>query len=186
LDRIPADGQGEDPASAGSELLLSQVYDELRALAAQQLRREKAGHTLQPTALVNEAYLRLAKVNPDITDREQFLALGARAMRRVLVDHARKRSAARRGGGELKRITLDEALTPAQGPEIDLVVLNDLLEKLAQQDARMCQIVELRFFGGLSVDEIAKVLGISDRTVDRDWFVAKAWLARGLSESLDA
>lgn len=178
-DREPAPSQtGGDPHAA----LLCALQHELRRLAGWYMRGEKPGHTLQPTALVNEAYLRLAGDSQSATDRHVFLGLAARAMRQVLVDHARGRGRAKRGGGEWQRITLSEVIAPTRGQEIDALELHDLLEKLARIDARTSRIAELRLFGGLGIDDIAAVLDISDRTVDREWFVARAWLARHLNE----
>ncbi len=173
-------GRGDDSAASR---LLPLVYDELHALAEAYLRRERPGHTLQPTALVNEAYLRLVD-RDDVGegDRERFLRIAAQAMRRVLVDHARGRQAAKRGGGSggWERVTLDEAVAPSGCETVDLVALNDAMDRLAEKKARLSEVVELRFFGGLSIDETARVLGVSDTTVDNDWFVARAWLAREL------
>ena len=173
-------GRGDDSAASR---LLPLVYDELHALAEAYLRHERTGHTLQPTALVNEAYLRLVD-RDDVGegDRERFLRIAAQAMRRVLVDHARGRQAAKRGGGSgaWEKVTLDEAVAPSGCETVDLVALNDAMDRLAEKKARLSEVVELRFFGGLSIDETARVLGVSDTTVDNDWFVARAWLAREL------
>lgn len=169
------------PDDPGGLDLLPVVYDELRDLAASYLRRERVEHTLQPTALVNEAYVRLAGRSAiHVADREQFLAVAAQAMRRVLVDHARSRARAKRGGDVWSRITLDEGVTPAGGRDVDLLELDDLLDKLAARDERAARIVELRFFGGLSVEQTARLLDISVRTAENDWFVARGWLAKQL------
>ena len=158
------------------------VYDELRALAARYMGRERAGHTLQPTALVNEVYLRLVDVDRiDWRGKAQFFALAARQIRKILVDHARKRNAAKRGGG-VPKVTLDEAVAAAGEREIDPIVLDEALARLAERSPRQGQVVELRFFGGLSVEEVADVLGISVTTVKDDWAVARAWLHRALGE----
>lgn len=156
------------------------IYGELRALAAKYLSGERRGHTLQPTALVNEAFVKMARgqVGADI-DRNRFFAMAARAMRQVLVDHARRHQAQKRGDAR-RKVTLHDDLLDTGDAEIDALQLHEALEQLAALDARMVQIVELRFFGGLNVDEIAAVLGVSDRTVDRDWVVARAWLLRNL------
>ena len=173
-------GLGRGDESAASKLL-PLVYDELHALAEGYLRGERAEHTLQPTALVNEAYLRLVDHDDvDETNRERFIRIAARAMRRVLIDHARRRKMTKRGGGGWKRVTLDGAVAPPDCEVVDLVALNDSLERLAEKDQRMSEVVELRFFGGLTITQTARVLGVSDRTVDKDWYTARLWLAREL------
>jgi RNA polymerase sigma factor (TIGR02999 family) len=171
-------GRGDDSAASR---LRSLVYDELHALAAKYLHRERAGHTLQPTALVNEAYLKLVnRQDIEDADRERFLRIAARAMRRVLVDHARRRDMVKRGGGEWARVTLDGAVAPSGCEVVDLVALSDAMDRLAEQKQRLSEVVELRFFGGLTVAETARVLGVSNTTIDNDWYVARAWLAREL------
>lgn len=158
--------------------LFSLVYDELRRIAASYLRRERAGHTLQPTALVHEAYLRLIEQSEqNWQNRAHFLGIGAHLMRQILVDHARKRKADKRGGTDqpVPLEDLEVAGPGIQSPE-DLIALDDALSKLEEIDARQCRIVELRFFGGLTEDEISHILGLSVRTVKRDWSVARAWL----------
>ncbi len=169
--------------SAGDETALAQlvpiVHSELRRLARREMRRERPEHTLQTTALVNEAYLRLVDLQGvSWVDRTHFFALSARLMRRILVDHARSRRYQKRGGGAMP-VPLDEE-TPASVPPPDLVALDEALEALAQKDARLSQVVELRFFGGLSVDETAAALKVSESTVMRDWRLAKAWLSKEL------
>jgi RNA polymerase sigma factor (TIGR02999 family) len=159
--------------------LMPAVYAELKRIAAAYLRRERPGHTLQPTALVNEAYVRLAGQHPRFQNRAHFCAIAANAMRQILVERARARNARKRGGGAA-RVTLDEAMAPAPGPPVDLDALDEALTRLAALDAQQARIVELRFFGGLSVEETADVLGISPATVKRHWSVARAWLAREL------
>lgn len=156
--------------------LMPLVYDELRRLARSYMRWERTDHTLQPTALVNEAYLRLAGGSPvSWKDRAHFFAVAAQLMRRILVDHARARRAGKRVG-DGQRISLDAAAAfPAQ-KGIDPLALNEALDRLEKRDPRQARIVEMRFFGGLSEDEIAQHLGISARTVRRDWGVARAWL----------
>lgn len=157
------------------------VYRELRRLAAAALRRERAGHTLQPTALVHEAFLRLAGISTDRPiDRQHFVALAARAMRRVLVDHARGRNALKRGQSDV-RVPLDDVDVPVASRDIDFVALEDALVRLADLDERQARIVELRFFGGLTVEETAVVIDASERTVKRDWQMARAWLKRELA-----
>ncbi len=157
------------------------VYDELRRLAAAALRRERPQHTLQPTALVHEAFLRLAGTR-DVPwqNRAHFVAIAARAMRRVLVDHARERNAAKRGSGEV-RISIDEIDVPAAATDVDLVALDAALARLAALDERQARIVELRFFGGLTVEETAALVDASARTIKREWAVARAWLKRELA-----
>ena len=165
--------------------LLPLVYDELRRLARHYMRGENHDHTLQPTDLVHEAYLKLAsRSQVNWHGRTHFLAVGARVMRCLLVDHARARRRQRRGG-DRQRVTLDELRLPTPqdlDPE-DLLALNAALEKLARLDARQARIVELRSFGGLRSAEVAVLLGISERTVERDWLFARAWLRRELSSS---
>ncbi len=157
------------------------VYDELRRRAAAYLRRERPDHTLQPTALAHEAYLKLAGAERlRVADRAHFMALAARAMRAILVDHARRRGAQKRGGG-CRPVVLDEAMVVA-GP--DAGAFDDLdraLTDLARRSERQARVVELRYFGGLTVDEIAEVLGTSSVTVKRDWTTARAWLYRELA-----
>jgi len=160
--------------------LVPHVHHELRKLARHFLAGERPGHSLQPTALVNEAYLRLVDLRRMKWEgRTQFFAVSARVMRRILVDHARAKRYQKRGGGAKKVTLLDDlAVTPERGA--DLVALDDALEALTKLDPRRGQVVELKFFGGLTVDEIADVLGISAETVMRDWKLAKVWLLRQL------
>lgn len=160
--------------------LLPLVYDELRRVAARYLGRERPGHTLQPTALVHEAYIRLlGESQVSWQGRAHFFGAAARLMRRILVDHARERNAAKRGHG--LKVTLNEALAPSASPDLDLVALDRALEELSALDAEQARIVELRFFGGLSVEETAEVLSVSPATVKRHWVSAKAWLRRAMS-----
>jgi len=163
-----------------SERLLALLYDDLKLRARRQLRRERRDHTLQPTALVHEAYLRLVRQS-EVTwrNRAQFLALAAVMMRRVLLDHGRGRGTAKRGGSWV-RVSLETDASAATAPEADLRDLETALEELAVQDARQARLVELRVFGGLSYDEAAEVLGISAATARRDWTIARAWLFRRL------
>jgi len=157
------------------------IHEELRRLARHQMRGERDNHTLQTTALVNEAFLRLVDLRRiRWQDRAHFLALSARLMRRILVDHARSRSYQKRGAG-VANVTLDESLIASPERGIDLVALDDALEDLARVDARKSQVVELRFFGGLSVEETAEALKVSPETVTRDWRLAKVWLLREIS-----
>ena len=166
--------------------LLPLIYDELRRLAAHYLRRERQGHTLQPTALVHEAYLRLVdQTQTRWENRAHFFGAAAQAMRRILVDHARQHKAAKRGGAE-QRVTLDEGLAFAPERGLDLLALEDALIKLEQVDPQRSRLVELRFFGGLSTEEVAEVMGVSAATVSRQWRAAKAWLHRELGKGVAA
>jgi RNA polymerase sigma-70 factor, ECF subfamily len=156
--------------------VLPLVYAELRRLAAGYLSREGVGHTLQPTALVHEAYLRLVDQRQvDWRNRAQFLGIAASMMRRILVNHARDRRAAKRGG-DAERVSLSLVDAPSGGPDVDLIALEDALGRLAALDPRKAQVVELKFFGGLTVEEIAEVLQVSGATVEREWSFARAWL----------
>ena len=162
--------------------LIPLVYDELRRLAEARMRKERPDHTLQPTALVHEAYLRLVGGPAvDWQDRAHFFAIASRLMRRILVDHARAHHAGKRGGPEQK-LALDENLVLTGEKSEDLLALDEALVKLGEQDPRLVQVVEMRFFGGLSAEEIADVLGISPRTVKRDWSLARAWLYEEISK----
>jgi RNA polymerase sigma factor (TIGR02999 family) len=163
--------------------LLPIVYDQLRAVASGYFRSQRSDHTLQPTALVHEAYLRLVK-DPDKewSNRAHFFAVASTAMRQILINHAQSRGA-KRHGGEWNRLTLNEAFTPAPDRQIDLLVLDEALNKLTELNERMGRIVELRFFGGLTVEEVAHVLKVSKRTVEGDWELARAWLSRELKVS---
>ena len=170
--------------SEGDEEALNElvplVEKELHRLACAYMLRERQGHTLQATALVNEVFLRLAHTsNPRWQDRAHFVGVAARLMRRVLVDHARSRGYRKRGGGVL-RVPLDQVPLITPEPKVDVLAVDRALEAFAKIDPRKSQVVELRFFGGLSVEETAEVLGISEETVKRDWRVAKLWLAREL------
>jgi len=171
--------------SAGDESALDKlmplVYDELRRLAHQHMRREKRGHTLQTSALVNEAYLRLVdQGNINWEGRGHFFGIAARLMRQILVDQARRRNFAKRGGGAI-RVSLNEATTVAQEQSANVVALEDALKSLEKIDPRQGEIVELRFFGGLSIEETANVLKVSTGTVMRDWTFARAWLRKEMS-----
>lgn len=161
--------------------LMPLVYDELRRMAHNYMSRERPDHTLQTTALVNEAYLRLVdQKKAHWQNRAQFFGIAAQIMRRILVDHARSNAYAKRGGGAQK-VSLDEAAVLSPKRAADIIALDDALKRLAENDPRKCQIVELRYFGGLSVEEAAELLKISPITVKRDWLVAKAWLHREIS-----
>jgi len=169
----------DDPTAA--DRLLELVYDELRALAQSQFRHQPLNHTLQPTALVHETFLKLVgQTRVEWEGRAHFLAVAARAMRQILIDHARGKEAVKRGGG-LCRVTLDEALTPV-GPADPLMLdLEACLVELALLDQRQSRIVELRFFGGMTVEEVAHVLELSKTTVESEWRMARAWLRSKLS-----
>jgi RNA polymerase sigma factor (TIGR02999 family) len=171
--QLLADWANQDPAAR--ERLVPIVYDELRRLAHHYMRGERAGHTLQTTALVNEVYLRLAGIDAlQWRDRAHFFAMAATLMRRVLVDYARQRARDKRGGG-VSVMSLDENAIARQ-PAVDVVALDGALERLAAVDPQQSRVVELRFFAGLSVDETAEALGISPATVKRDWATARLWL----------
>ena len=182
MSRQPGTASGEpgDPAE-----LLPQVYDELRRLAANYLRHERPGQTLQATALVHEAFLRLSKEkNHPWKDRTHFLAIAALSMRQILVQRARARNAEKRGGPNADRITLDESVIADHAPlatgGVDVLALDAALERLAALDPHQAKIVELRYFGGLTVEEAAEALDISPATVKRHWTLARAWLKKEL------
>ena len=165
----------------GMDQLLPLVYDELHRLAQRYLIHERAGHTLQATALVHEAYLRLAETDDlRFENRSHLVGFAARAMRQVLVNHAKSRRALKRGGGK-KPIALDDAVAMFEERAIDLVALDEALSQLAEIDSRQARVVELRFFGGLTAEEAGDVLDISVSTVERDWGAAKAWLHRAIT-----
>ena len=175
-----------DRARSGDERATDEVipivYDELRALAQALMNHERADHTLQATALVHEAYLRLVgQSRMEWKNRAHFIALASQALRRILVDHARARAAHKRGGG-VTRIALDEDIVESYAAEVDLVAVDNALNRLADRSETQARIVELRFFGGLTTAEIAQVVGTSKRTVERDWRFARAWLYRALGE----
>lgn len=173
--------QGDQEALAS---LAPMIYRELRRIAARYLRGESAGHTWQPTDLVHEAYLQLAGAQVDWQDRAHFLAVAAKQMRRLLVDHARAKRRAKRGGG-IHAVTLDEEMLPAQTPVDNLIDLDDALTRLAAQDERKAAILELHVFGGLTYDETARVLGLSPATVNRELRFAKAWVFKEVQAQRD-
>jgi RNA polymerase sigma-70 factor (ECF subfamily) len=181
---VAALSEGGSAASASAEELLPLVYQDLRRLAERYMSRERPGHTLQPTALVHEVYLKLVdQTRANWKGKSHFFAVGAQAMRRLLIDHARGRHREKRGGAR-QRITLADSLFPSTKSELDfeeLLSLNTALDKLAAVEARAAHVVELRFFGGLTVPEVAHVLDVSQRTVEGDWTYARAWLRRELS-----
>jgi RNA polymerase sigma-70 factor, ECF subfamily len=163
------------------DALIPVVYAELRTIADAYLRRERSGHTLQPTALVHEAWLRLVKQDPvGFEHRKQFYALAAQAMRRILVDHARSAAADKRGGGAAKT-PLDEAVVPVADRHVELLVLDQAMEHLSRVSERQAQIIELRYFGGLNLEEIADLLDLSPATISRDQRSAEAWLNHRMS-----
>lgn len=169
-----------DPNAA--DQLADVVYDRMRNLAGYLLRGESPGHTLQPTALVNEAYLRLVdQSRVDWRGKSHFFAIGAKMMRRILVDHARGKKRQKRGG-ERQRIELDDNLCVSSRKDEDVLAVEEALTKLAALDPRQAQIVELRFYGGLTMEEVAEALGVSKRTVESDWTMLRAWMRRELSD----
>ena len=174
-------GQGD---TAALDRLVPLLYDDLRRVARGHLRREGPGHTLQPTALVHEVFLRLVDVDRmTVKSRTHFFALSARLMRQILVDHARRRQAGKRGGGATV-IGLNEAAgaaAPASSSSVDVLALDEALHALSSFDDRQCRVVELRFFAGLNIPEAADALGVSTATVEREWAMAKAWLHQRLS-----
>jgi len=173
---LAAWGAGEP---AAREQLLPIVYEELKTIARQVFRRERASHTLQPTAVVHEAYMKLAGGATSFRDRAHFFAVASQAMRQILVDHARARTTAKRGGGAV-RMELGDPATPT--PTLaDVLAVDEALSRLAAQDEDQARLIELRFFGGLTVEETAEVLGVSTATVKRDWRIARAFLSRELA-----
>jgi RNA polymerase sigma factor (TIGR02999 family) len=178
--------------STALDRLVPLVYGDLHRLAERAMRAQPEGHTLQATALVHETYLRLVERPSGSAavaweGRAHFFGVAARAMRSVLVDHARARRAAKRGGPAARRLTLEvaEAVAPGQGPTVDVLALDEALDRLAAMDGRKARLVELRYFAGLGIDEAAAVLGVSPATVKRDWTAARAWLRRELGEAGD-
>jgi RNA polymerase sigma factor (TIGR02999 family) len=171
-----------DGDESALERLMPMVYDELRRMAQWFMRNERKGHTLQTSALINEAYLRLVeRGGGDWQGRAHFFGVAAQAMRRVLVDYARARNYQKRAG-QARQVSLDEAANLAEERAAEIVALDDALESLARIDPRKCRVVELRYFGGLSVEETAEVLGVSVATVTRDWSMAKLWLLREIKQ----
>ncbi len=164
-----------------ADQLMTELYGEFRSLARRYLDREPSGHTLQPTALVNEVYLKLVdQTQVDWKGRTHFFAIGAQVMRRVLVDHARRKGRLKRGG-DLRRAEVDVSLISARSAA-DVLAVHEAIEDLEKLDPRQARIVELRFFGGLSVAEVAEVLGLSRRTIEAEWTMIRAWLRRRLSD----
>ena len=162
---------------------LPAVYEELRRLAENYLAGERSGHTLQPTALVHEAYVKLvAPAHREFQDRTHFLASAARAMREILVDHARARKVQKRGG-PAARVTLHEEVVPARDPNVDVLILDDAIRRLSELDSRKADTIVLRLFGGMTIEETAESLGVSHMTVSSDWRLARAWLAEELDSN---
>ncbi|MEZ6164178.1 MAG: sigma-70 family RNA polymerase sigma factor [Phycisphaerales bacterium] len=176
LDRVAAGDR------AAAEALIPLVYDELRQISGSVMRNQASSHTLQPTALVNEAYLKLIRAPEGFANRSHFLAVAATAMRQILTDHARRKRAAKRGGGARASGEVDQVAAPS-GQAIDTVALDDALRRLEALDPRRHRVVELRFFAGLTVEETADLLGLSRSTVEADWRSARAWLAVELGDS---
>lgn len=171
---------GGDPRARN--VLIERFYTDLRRIAAAQLRLERRNHTLQPTALVHEAYARFVRQSEvRLAGRSHFLASASQLMRQILVDHARARLAARRGGAAQHQVTLDETLLAQNSRPLDVLALDEALKRLATLDPRHVRVVEMHFFGGLKFQEIAEVLGVSERTTKRDWAMARAWLRNELS-----
>ena len=176
-DALEAHAAGQREAA---DQLLPLVYDQLRLLAARYMRRERADHSLRPSDLVHEAYVRLVDASRiSWQGKTHFFVVSARQMRRILVDHARARKAQRRGG-EAKRVTLDDGITPSAGESLEILALDEALHKLAAVKSRQSRVVELRYFGGLTIRETADALGVSEDMVKKDWRLARAWLLREL------
>lgn len=172
-------GSGDE---AALESLIPLVYQELKRLAGNYLRKERHGHTLQPTALVNEAYLRLAdQRNMKWQNRAHFYAIAAQLMRRILVDHARLKYAQKRGGADQQKLSITSAGDISATPNLDVLAVHEALEELSTFDPQQARIVELKFFGGLSIEETAEVMSVGHATVERDWRMARAWLQRKLA-----
>jgi RNA polymerase sigma factor (TIGR02999 family) len=166
--------------AAALDRLLPLIYAELRRIASRHLRRERPGHTLQPTAVVHEAYLKLVQVpEPQWRDRAHFFAVAARMMRQVLIDHARAHQAQKRGGA-LRKVSIEDLAAPGVTADIDLLALEKALGQLGDFDPQQGRVVELRYFGGLTIEETAEVIGVSPATVKREWMMARAWLRREL------
>jgi RNA polymerase sigma-70 factor (ECF subfamily) len=170
--------------ASAREALIPLVYDELRRIARRCLTSQSSSHTLQPTALVHEAYMRLARRDSiDLHDRAHFFAMAAQMMRQILVDHARKHAAAKRGANPLT-LAIDEASAISKAPSLDLLALDNAMQRLASLDPRQCRIVELRFFGGLSIEETALIVNISPATTKREWATARLWLHHAMSNDI--
>jgi RNA polymerase sigma factor (TIGR02999 family) len=184
IDRALAAWRQGDPGAVDD--LFRLVYDELRVLAGRHLRRRRPGDTLGPTALVHEVYLRFAqRSSPDLVDRNHFVALAARAMRMVIVDHWRRKQSLKRGPHAPGSVGPEDVAAPAALPLIDVLALDEALRRLSELDARQAQVVELRFFGGLTLDEIAAMFGVSERTVKREWQQARVFLYHAMRSAGD-
>jgi len=170
----------DDGDTLAAARLYELVYGELKLLAAANMRREASGHTLQPTALVNEAYLRLRPAEANWANRRHFFGAAAEAMRRILVDHARRKHAQKRGDG-LERVTLADLDVATDAPDVDVLALDEALTALKTQDPRLEQVVSLRYFAGMGIEQVAAALGLSPATVKRDWTFARAWLAEHMT-----
>lgn len=179
-----SDFENDEIRKKNDDVLLDSVYQDLRELARKFLNRQSPGHTLQPTALVHEAYLRLARQQQSGVNSKHFFAMSVKAMRSVLVDHARNRNRLKRGG-DLNRVPLDDIVDLYQQRAIDLVALDEALVRLSQVNEEQAKLVELRFFGGFTENEVANMLGVSSRTVTRLWRRARAWLRHELDERYD-
>jgi len=178
-------GEWQDKSREVEAVLFPLVYNELRKIARSHLRTERSDHTLQPTALVNEAYLRLVdQERVEWQGRAHFFGIASQMMRRILVDHARRKNAIRRGA-DVNKVTLDEAFVSGEADSVDVAALDDALADLAEIDPDQARLVELRFFGGLTIEETAEVLEVSPATVKREWAVARAWLYRALKKTDD-
>ncbi len=175
---LDAAGGGEKEALGR---LYQAVYEELRLLAESSMRKERSGHTLQPTALVNEVYLRLNPGSGEWQNRRHFFGAAAQAMRRVLVDHARRKYAEKRGAGHV-RVTLSDLDVSAPEDDLDVLAVNDALEQLALEDARLAEVVSLRFFANMSIEDTARAMDLSPATVKRDWTFARAWLCEHIQQ----
>lgn len=182
--------QASQGAAGAADQLLPQVYNELRAIARNQMFKEGSGHTLQATSLVHEAYFKLiAQDRVEWQNRAHFFAIAAQAMRRVLIDHARAKTADKRGGSQLVRVQIEDMadqLAATTETDVDLVALDEALKELTEMDETQGRLVELKYFGGLTNEEIAEVLGVSLATVKREWSMARAWLHRRMTEELNA
>ena len=163
--------------------LLPTIYDDLHEMAQAYFRKQEAGHSLQPTAIVHEAFVKLVATSSRWQDRAHFYAVAATAMRQILIDHARRKRAEKRGGGERDRVTLGNLVAPSGAGEIDILALDEAMTRLAVLDPRQHRIVELRFFADLQEEEIAAVIGVSRTTVQTEWRLAKAWLATELNKA---
>ncbi len=170
---------GDDSAA---DQLLPLVYEDLRGLADGYFRFDRGGHTLQPTALVHEAFVKLVQSSSSWKSRAHFFAVAATAMRQIMIDHARRKRTEKHGGG-LERVTLDNLITPNGEKDVDIVALDEILAELARLDPRQYRIVEMRFFGGLTEEEVATILGVSRTTVQSEWRAAKAWLSKELRKA---